>query len=44
MGEIRNEYKILTGNLEGKSPLKPTRTRNDNIKLGVREKGWEDVM
>jgi hypothetical protein len=37
MGEKRNAYRILVGNLEGKSPLgRPRRKWVDNIKIDLR--------
>jgi hypothetical protein len=42
MGEMRNAYKILVGKLEGKRPLgRPTDRLEDNIRMAVREIGWE---
>jgi hypothetical protein len=42
MGETRNAYRILVGKLEGKRPLgKPRRRRVDNIKMNLREIGWD---
>jgi hypothetical protein len=44
IGEIRNEYNILVGELQGKSPLGRPRCRwDDNIRMGLRETGWEVV-
>jgi hypothetical protein len=43
-GEKRNAYRILVGNPEGKRPLgKPRRRWVDNIKIGLREIGWNGV-
>jgi hypothetical protein len=43
MGEKRNAYRILVGNPEGKRPLgRPRRRWVDNIKLDLREIGWDD--
>jgi hypothetical protein len=40
MGEKRNAYRILVGNLEGKRPLgRPRRRWVDNIKMDLREIG-----
>jgi hypothetical protein len=42
MGEKRNAYRILAGNPEGKRPLgRPRRTWVDNIKIDLREIGWD---
>jgi hypothetical protein len=44
MRENMNAYRILMGIPEGKSPLgRPKRRWVDNIKMGLREIGW-DVM
>jgi hypothetical protein len=44
MGEKRNAYRILVGNREGKRPLgRPRRRRVDNIKMDLREIGWDGV-
>jgi hypothetical protein len=44
MGEMRNAYKILVRKPEGKRPLRRPRDRwEDNIRMDVREVGWEDV-
>jgi hypothetical protein len=41
MREIRNAYRILVGNPEGKRPLgRPRRRWVDNIKMVLRETGW----
>jgi hypothetical protein len=43
MGEKRNAYRILMGNPAGKRPLGRTRRRwVDNIKMFLREVGWDD--
>jgi hypothetical protein len=43
MGEKRNAYRILVGNPEGKRPLgRPRRRWVDNIKMDLRERGWDD--
>jgi hypothetical protein len=40
--EMKNAYKTLFGNPEGKRPLgRPRRRWNDNIKTDVREIGWK---
>jgi hypothetical protein len=40
-GEKRNEYKTLVGKPEGKRPLgRPRRRWMDNIKMDLREIGW----
>jgi hypothetical protein len=44
MGEKRNAYKILLGNPQGKIPLgKPRRRWVDNIKIVLRETGWDGM-
>jgi hypothetical protein len=44
MGETRNAYRILVEKLEGKRPLGRPRCRwVDNIKIGLREIGWDDM-
>jgi hypothetical protein len=43
-GRDENAYKILVGKPEGMRPLgRPRRRREDNITIGLREIGWEDV-
>jgi len=43
-GEMKNVYKILVGKPDRKSPLGRTRRRcEDNIRIDLREIGWEDV-
>jgi hypothetical protein len=42
--EMRNAYKILFGNSEGKRPLgRPRRRWGHNIRMDVKERGWTDV-
>jgi hypothetical protein len=42
MGEKQNAYRTLVGNPEGKRPLgRPRRTWVDNIKMDLREIGWD---
>jgi hypothetical protein len=44
MGQKRNAYKILVGKPEGKRPLgRPRRRWVDNIKMDLREIGWDDM-
>jgi hypothetical protein len=42
MGERMNAYRILVGKPEGQRPReRPKRTRVDNIKMDLREVGWD---
>jgi hypothetical protein len=44
MGEKRNAYRILVGKPEGKRLLgRPRRRWVDNIKMDLREVGWDGV-
>jgi hypothetical protein len=44
MGQTRNAYRILVGKPEGKRPLgRPRRRWVDNIKMYLREIGWDGV-
>jgi hypothetical protein len=44
MGEMRNAYRLLVGKPEVKGPLgRPRRRWVDNIKMDIREKGWDGV-
>jgi hypothetical protein len=44
MGGKRNAYRILVGKPEGKRPLgRPRRRWVDNIKIDLREIGWDDM-
>jgi hypothetical protein len=44
MGEKRNAYRILVGKQEEKRPLgRPRRRWVDNIKMDLREIGWDGV-
>jgi hypothetical protein len=44
MGEKRNAYRILVGKAEGKRRLgRPRRRWVDNIKMDLREIGWDGV-
>jgi hypothetical protein len=45
MGETRNAYRILVGKPEGKRPLgRPRRRWVDNIKIHLREIGWDGMQ
>jgi hypothetical protein len=44
MGVKRNAYRILVGKPEGQGPLgRPTCRWVDNIKMDLREIGWDGV-
>jgi hypothetical protein len=44
MGEKRNAYSILVGKPEGRRPRgRPRRRKADNIKMYLREIGWDGV-
>jgi hypothetical protein len=44
MGEIRNAFRILVGKPEEKIPLERHRRRREsNIKMDLKEIGWEHV-
>jgi hypothetical protein len=44
MGEKRNAYGIFVGKPEGKEPpVRPRRRWEDNIKIGLRETGWDGM-
>jgi hypothetical protein len=44
MVETRNAYRILVGKPEGKRPLgRPSRRWVDNIKIDLREIGWDGM-
>jgi hypothetical protein len=44
MREMKHAYSILVGKSEGKRPLRrPWHRREDNIRMDVREMGWEGV-
>jgi hypothetical protein len=44
MGKMRNAYNILVGKLERKRSLgRPWRGWEDNIRMNLREIGWEGV-
>jgi hypothetical protein len=44
MGENRNAYRIFVGKPQGKRPLgRPRRRRVDNIKIYLREIGWDGM-
>jgi hypothetical protein len=43
-GDItRNAHKILVGKDDGKRPFERPRHRQDNIRMDLREVGWEDM-
>jgi hypothetical protein len=43
--EKKNAYRILVGKSGGKRPLgTPRRRRVDNIKIYLREIGWDDMV
>jgi hypothetical protein len=45
MQKTRNVYKILVGKPERNRPLGRCRRRwEDNIKIGIKEIGWEGVV
>jgi hypothetical protein len=44
MGQKRKKCRILVGRPEGKRPLgSPRRRLVNNIKMGLRETGWDDM-
>jgi hypothetical protein len=43
MGEMRNLYKILVGKPEDKRPLRRPRHRWEDIRMYLKEIGWEGV-
>jgi hypothetical protein len=43
MGEKRNAYRILVGKREGQRQGRPRRRWVDNIKINLREIGWEGM-
>jgi hypothetical protein len=44
MEEMRNAYKVLIGKRQGKKPLvRRRRSLEDNIRMDLREIGWEGV-
>jgi hypothetical protein len=44
MGEKRSVYRILVGKPDGKRPLgRPRRRWVDNIKIDLREIGWDGL-
>jgi hypothetical protein len=42
-GEKRNAYRIFVGNPEGKRPLGRPRRWVENIKIDLRERGWDGM-
>jgi hypothetical protein len=44
MGEMRNAYSSVVGKPEGKRPIgRPTRKWESNIRMDLKEIGWEGV-
>jgi hypothetical protein len=43
MGEMINAYKILVGTPEGKRPVGRHRRRWENVRMDLKEVGWECV-
>jgi hypothetical protein len=44
MGERRGAYRVLVGKPDGRRPLgRPRRRWEDNIKMDLREVGWEGM-
>jgi hypothetical protein len=43
IGENGNAFKMLVGKPEGKRPLTRSRHKWDNIKMDIKEIGWERV-
>jgi hypothetical protein len=44
MGQLRNAYNIVVGKPEGMRPLqRPRHRREGDIKMDLREIGWEDA-
>jgi hypothetical protein len=43
MGQKRNAYRILVGKPEGKRLLGKPRQMGDNIKMDLREIGWDGM-
>jgi hypothetical protein len=43
MGCVRNAYRVLIGKPEGKNYLEDRRKWEDNIRMDLRETGWEGV-
>jgi hypothetical protein len=42
MGEKRDTYRLLAGKPEGKRPIgRPIRMSENNIKMDLREVGWD---
>jgi hypothetical protein len=45
IGETRNAYRILVGKPEGKRPPgRPRRRWLDNIKMDIKEIGWDGMV
>jgi hypothetical protein len=43
MEEMRNAYKVLDGTPEGKGQLRRSRKWENNIKMDLREIGWDSM-
>jgi hypothetical protein len=43
MGDMRNAFRVLVGKPEGKRPCRRPRHRGEDIRMDLREIGWEGV-